>query len=148
MNNKLWLGPSITSGDRKFNVPDNYPLKASGCGVDPDGKKYIRVKGVRWFTNLEHTKRHQPIDLVCRYDPEEYPKYDNYEAIEVGKTAEIPCDYDGVMGVPITLLDKYCPEQFEIIGELNHGKDSEFDFAEPILNGKTIFKRLLIRRKQ
>lgn len=148
MNNKLWLGPSITSGDRKFNVPDDYPLKAAGCGVDPDGKKYIRVKGVRWFTNLEHNKRHHPIDLVCRYDPEEYPKYDNYEAIDVGKTAEIPCDYDGVMGVPVTFLDKYCPEQFEIIGELNHGKDSEFDFAEPILNGKTIFKRLLIRRKQ
>ena len=115
-DNKLWLGPSISSGDRKFNVPDDYPLSATGCGVDADGRNYIRVTGVRWFTNLDHNKRHEELDLVCHYSPEEYPNYYNYQGIEVGKTIDIPFDYDGVMGVPITFLDKYCPEQFEIIG--------------------------------
>ena len=114
--NKLWFGPSISSGDRKFNVPDDYPLTASGCGIDPDGRKYIRVKGVRWFTNLDHNKRHEEMDLVCRYSSEEYPHYENYDAIEIGQTQDIPYDYEGIMGVPITFLDKYNPEQFEIVG--------------------------------
>ena len=116
INNKFWFGPSITSGDRKFHVPDDYPLNAATCGVDNDGKHYIRVKGVRWFTNLDHNKRHEELDLVCRYSSEEYPKYDNFDAIDVGQTADIPLDYAGIMGVPVTFLDKYCPEQFEIIG--------------------------------
>ena len=115
-DNKVWFGPSISSGDRKFNVPDEYPLNAAGCGVDDDGKRFIRVKGVRWLTNLDHKKRHEELDLVCRYSPEEYPSYFNYDGIEVGKTADIPYDYAGIMGVPITFLDKYNPEQFEIIG--------------------------------
>ncbi len=76
----------------------------------------IRVSGVIWFTNLEIPKRKEEMDLVCRYSSEEYPSYDNYDAIEINKTADIPCDYTGVMGVPITFLDKYCPNQFEIIG--------------------------------
>ena len=113
---KMWIGPSITSGDRKFFVPDDYPLNAAGCGVDSDGKRFIRVKGVRWFTNLDHNKRHEDLDLVCRYDEEDYPTYDNFDAIEVAKTSDIPCDYKGVMGVPITFLDKYNPEQFEVLG--------------------------------
>lgn len=113
--NKLWLGVSITSGDRKFHVPNDYPLNAATCGVEEDGKKFIRVKGIRWFTNLDHNKRHTPFDLYKHYNAEEYPKYDNYDAIEVSKTADIPMDYNGVMGVPITFLDKYCPDQFEII---------------------------------
>ena len=116
MNNKMWIGLSISSGDRKFFVPDDYPLNASGCGVDSDGKRYIRVKGVRWFTNLDISKRNEEMDLVCRYSPEEYPSYVNYQAIDVSKTADIPFDYTGLMGVPITFLDKYCPNQFEIIG--------------------------------
>ena len=115
IKDKLWFGPSISSGDRKFFVPEDYPLNASGCGVDENGRRFIRVKGVRWFTNLDHNKRHEVLDLVCRYSPEEYPKYDNYDAIDVKSTSEIPFDYDGIMGVPITFLDKYCPEQFEII---------------------------------
>lgn len=116
MNNRVWFGPSITSGDRVFNVPDYYPLAAAGCGIDTKGRKYIRVKGVRWYTNLEHKKRHEELDLVCRYSANEYPKYDNYDAIDVGQTMDIPCDYEGAMGVPITFLDKYNPEQFDIIG--------------------------------
>ncbi len=115
-NNKMWIGPSISSGDRKFYVPDDYPLNAAGCGVDSDGKRFIRVKGVRWFTNLDHNKRHEDLDLVCRYSEDEYPTFDNFDAIEVGKTSDIPYDYDGIMGVPITFLDKYNPDQFEILG--------------------------------
>ena len=87
-NNQLWFGPSITSGDRKFYVPENYPLNASGCGVDKDGRRFIRVKGVRWFTNLDHKKRHEEIDLVRHYTAEEYPTYENYKAIEVSKTSD------------------------------------------------------------
>lgn len=115
-NNKMWIGPSISSGDRKFYVPDDYPLNAAGCGVDSDGKRFILVKGVRWFTNLDHNKRHEDLDLVCRYSEDEYPTFDNFDAIEVGKTSDIPYDYDGIMGVPITFLDKYNPGQFEILG--------------------------------
>ena len=140
--NKLWLGPSITSGDRKFNVPDDYSLNAAGCGIDENGRKFIRVKGVRWFTNLDHQKRHEELDLVCHYSPEEYPKYDNYDAIEVSKTANIPFDYDGVMGVPITFLDKYNPSQFEII-KFRKGNDDK-DLA---INGKCPYFRILIRNK-
>lgn len=139
--NKLWFGPSINSGDRKFNVPDDYPLSASGCGVDTDGRKFIRVKGVRWFTNLDHNKRHEEMDLICRYSPEEYPTYDNYNAIDVSNTSDIPFDYAGIMGVPITFLDKYNPEQFEIIGAETN------DFAES-LGIKPIGKEWLERYRK
>jgi hypothetical protein len=115
-DNQLWMGASIHSGDRAFYVPDHYPLEAAGCGVDENGRRFIRVKGVRWYTNLDIKQRHEEMILVERYLPEKYPKYDNYDAIEVSKTADIPCDYAGVMGVPITFLDKYNPEQFEVLG--------------------------------
>jgi len=113
--NKMWLGASIHSGDREFRVPDDYPLNAAGYRVDSEGNKYIRVKGVRWFTNLDYKERHEELVLYKKYTPEEYPKYDNYDAIEVSKTSDIPMDYDGVMGAPITFIDKYNPAQFEII---------------------------------
>jgi hypothetical protein len=124
-DNKLWLGASIHSGDREFGVPSHYPLKAASSRVDKDGNKFIRVKGVRWFTNLDYTERHEPIALYASYSPENYPKYDNYDAIEVAKTKEIPKDYDGPMGVPITFLDRYDPDQFQILG-WTRGLD-EFD---------------------
>ena len=114
--NKIWYGASIHSGDRKFNVPDNYPLEAAGCGIDEDGKRFIRVKGVRWFTNLDYPARHENLVLYMSYSPEEYPMYDNIDAINVDKTDRIPMDYNGIMGVPITFLDKYNPDQFEILG--------------------------------
>lgn len=114
--NRLWLGASIHSGDRKFYVPDDYPLNASGCGIDEDGRRYIRVKGVRWYTNLDLKQRHEETILVKRYSSELYPTYDNYEAIDVSKVSDIPCDYAGIMGVPITFMDKYNPDQFDIIG--------------------------------
>lgn len=129
----VWLGYSIHSGDRKFNVPDDYPLEATGCGIDPDGKRFIRVKGVRWFANIDHGKRHEKLQLDTmehnlKYNKKlrkalekdngkmEYPRYANFDAIEVPFTECIPSDYDGMMGVPITFLDKHNPDQFEIIG--------------------------------
>ncbi len=116
MNNKIWIGASIHSGDRAFYVPDDYPLNASGCGVDADGRKFIRVKGVRWWTNIDYRQRHEELILVKKYNPENYSSYDNYDGINVDATSDIPCDYAGMMGVPITFLDKYSPDQFEILG--------------------------------
>jgi hypothetical protein len=131
-NNKVWLGQSITSGDREFRVPESYPLEAAGWRVDDAGQKFIRVKGVRWYTNLEHGRRHQPLELMTEADNIKfskdkkvkdigYQKYDNYDAIEVPSTGSIPSDFDGVMGVPITFLDKYNPDQFEILGSTQRG---------------------------
>lgn len=113
---RLWLGHSIRSGDREFGVPDDYPLTAAGFRIDNQGKKYIRVKGVRWFTNLDFKERHEDLILYKTYNEKDYPDYDNYNAIEVSKTKNIPSDYYGAMGVPITFLDKYNPDQFEILG--------------------------------
>ena len=170
-DNQLWYGASIHSGDRKFYVPDDYPLKASGCGVDDNGRKFIRVKGVRWYTNLDYKARHEKLVLWKNYTPEEYPKYDNYDAINVNKYSEIPCDYDGVMGVPITFIDYYCPDQFEIVAfrKGDDGKDLVFTReresstvlsypcttsiagmiknAEGKINGKPTYARITIRRK-
>ena len=154
--NQMWYGPSISSGDREFGVPDHYPLMASSSRIDEHGNRFIRVKGVRWFTNLDHYKRHEELVLYRKYSPEEYPKYDNYDAIEVSKTKEIPKDYDGVMGVPITFLDKYNPEQFEIIGATeSEGKgfscglwDPRSKVAQAMVKGRRIYKRLFIRHKR
>lgn len=114
--NKVWLGASIHSGDREFRVPDDYELNASSYRVDENGTKYIRVKGVRWITNLDYPQRHEDLLLYKSYNPIEYPKFENFDAINIDKTNEIPFDYDGIMGVPITFIDKYNPDQFEIIG--------------------------------
>lgn len=115
-SNQVWYGPSIRSGDREFAVPDDYPVRAAGFRIDERGQKYIRVKGVRWFTNLDYPERHTKLELRRAYDPAYYPKYANFDAIEVGRTADIPKDYAGLMGVPISFMDKYSPEQFEIVG--------------------------------
>ena len=115
-DDEMWIGASIHSGDRKFYVPDDYPMKASGCGIDEDGRRFINVKGVRWYTNLDIKQRHEELILVKRFSEELYPKYDNYDAVNVDKVTDIPCDYAGAMGVPITFMDKYSPDQFKIIG--------------------------------
>lgn len=115
-DNHIWYGCSIHSGDREFRVPDSYPITASGYRIDEKGNKYIRVKGVRWIPNIDYPQRHEDIPLFRTYDSDKYPKYVNYDAIEVGTTADIPCDYYEEMGVPITFLDRYNPEQFEIVG--------------------------------
>lgn len=125
-DNKVWLGVSIHSGDREFRVPEDYPLEAAGFRIDDEGNKYIRVKGVRWFTNLDTLNYNNYLTLVKHYAPIDYPKYDNYDAINIDKTKDIPIDYDGVMGVPISFMDKYCPEQFEILGMLNPKVNGSF----------------------
>jgi hypothetical protein len=133
--NKLWTGYSIRSGDREFGVPDDYPLTAAGYRIDENGKKFIRVKGVRWFTNLDYNERHEDLILYKKYNPEEYPKYENYEAINVDKTSDIPCDYAGFIGVPITFLDKLNPDQFEIIalgivGSINFTSNKKMEILD------------------
>ena len=116
-DNRVWIGPSIHSGDRAFYVPDEYPLSAAGCGIDEEtGRKYIRVKGIRWYTNFDVPQRHEEMILVKKYNPNDYPSFVNYDAINVSKTTDIPCDYSGLMGVPITFMDKYNPDQFELFG--------------------------------
>lgn len=133
---RLWLGPTITSGDREFQVPSSYPLAAASSRIDDDGNRFIRVKGVRWFTCLDHGRRHQPLALMTMDDNKKFSKhkevngfgyktYDNYDAIEIPYTDAIPSDYEGVMGVPITFLDKYSPEQFEILGATQRGCHAE-----------------------
>lgn len=141
--NRIWMGYSIHSGDREFRVPNDYPLNAAGCRVDKNGYQYIRVKGVRWFTNMDYIERHSDLDLWKKYTPEEYPKYDNYNAINVDITANIPDDYYGEIGVPITFLDKYNPDQFEIV-RFRKGDDGK----DLCVNGKCPYFRIIIRRKQ
>ncbi len=156
---ELWLGASIHSGDRKFGVPDTYPLNAVGCGIDQKGQRFIRVKGVRWFTNLDYPQRHEDLILFRNYTPEAYPRYVNYDAIEVSKTEDIPCDYDDLMGVPITFMDKYNPEQFEIIGvSLVLGNKKPADLPKDKQGGpafylkengeyRRLYDRIVIRRR-
>lgn len=122
-NNEIWLGSSIHSGDREFRIPDDYEVRSKSLRIDDKGYRYIRVVGVRWWTNLDYKERHEDLLLYKTYNEEEYPKYDNYDAINVDKTELIPKDYDGVMGVPITFMDKYNPEQFEIVA-LGNSRDN------------------------
>jgi hypothetical protein len=145
-DNKLWLGYGFKRNMAHF-INRHYEDYAS----DADHKEgMIRVSGVQWFTNLDTKKRHEEIILHKTYNPEDYPKYDNYNAIEVSKTVNIPIDYDGAMGVPITFLNKYNPDQFELLG-------CSYSYGEPVgyhiegksfnvsVNGKNVYKRLFIR---
>ncbi|MBR4829661.1 MAG: adenine-specific methyltransferase EcoRI family protein [Muribaculaceae bacterium] len=166
-DNKMWYGCSISSGDREFCVPEDYPLEAAGWRIDEKGNKYIRVKGVRWFTNLDHGRRHLPLPLMTMSDnlkfsrhndlmeKHAYEHYDNYNAIEVPYTEVIPSGCDDVMGVPISFLDKYCPEQFELMGITDQGTDLSWlripnndRYDRPYLSGKRMYARLIIRKKQ
>lgn len=136
-DNKVWLGYGFKGAAGHFFSPYDDIATAA------DHKKgMIRVSGVTWFTNMDIPKRNEFLDLVCRYSPEEYPKYDNYDAIDVGRTADIPCDYPGAMGVPITFLDKYNPEQFELI-KFRKGDDDK----DLMVNGKCPYFRILIRNR-
>ena len=141
--NKMWLGASIHSGDREFRVPDDYPLNAAGYRIDERGYKYIRVKGVRWFTNLDYDERHEKLVLYKKYSPQEFPKYDNYDAINVNKSIDIPYDYNGVVGVPITFLDKHDPEQFDIVA-LGNSREN-FTPSKTYVNPKKILKEGEVR---
>ena len=144
--NKLWTGFTSWSGGMWF-ISDHE-------GYYDEIRDGVYMKNVPsiWFTNIETPKRYWELDLWKEYSPEEYPRYDNYDAIEVSKTAEIPVDYFGVMGVPITFLDKYCPNQFEILGctysygDFGGHKDGTSWGAK--IDGKDIYKRLFIRRRR
>lgn len=148
------IGDSIHAGDVKFYVPQDYPLNASTCGVDTNGKRFIRVKGVRWFTNIDDYQN-KPIELLEKYQPEKHLKFDNYNAINVDYTKDIPCDYFGIMGVPLTFLDKYCPSQFKIIGH-THTSDVSPEVEKirtnpskrhrGLVNGIEKYERILIQR--
>ena len=128
--NFLWLG--YNSGHFWFKVPDSYEEKKTDFKVDEAGQKWRRMGNICWFTNLDIEKRHENMPLFRTYSPDKYPKYDNYDAINVDRTADIPCDYDGVMGVPITFLSQYNPEQFEIVAfrKGNDGKDLVYSFTD------------------
>ena len=158
-NNQLWLGATMFNGGAAYFIgrKDLFdPEKISNAkhAYIKDGKLYWRVNGVRWFTNIEHKKRNTPIDLYKRYS-NEYPKYDNYDAIEVSKVSEIPMDYNGIMGVPISFLDKYNPEQFEIVDArtcaYNDKQKNKSTYlikdADGSINGKPTYARICIRRK-
>lgn len=153
-DNKVWLGASIHSGDREFEVPFDYPIKTLGYRVDSEGKKYIRVKGVRWWTNLDYKERYKDLVLYKKYTSEEYPHYDNYNAINVNETSKIPIDYKGIMGVPITFLDKYNPQQFKLLGIMNTGELNpgirypNTPHGRPLINGKELYLRILIVPKE
>ena len=142
--NKIWLGNN--SGDMSFKVPNYYEPRATRFWVDESGQKWRSMGNICWYTNLDILKRHENLILYKNYTPTDFPKYDNYDAINVNKVSEIPRDYNGIMGVPVTFMDKYNPEQFEILGLDDHRV--EWRGRGPELNGKTIYRRIIIRRKQ
>jgi hypothetical protein len=168
--NKMWTGSRfnqrLNGKNMTFLVPDDYELSGTEVDVNSDGKKMISVAGTGWYTNLEHGRRHQPLVLMSMQDNikfskhkevkgKEYQKYDNYDAIEVPYTDAIPSDYQGAMGVPISFLTKYAPEQFEILGATeSEGRGfseglwlAESKVAQPVINGERIYKRIFIRHK-
>ena len=140
-DNKLWFGYD-NNGTKWFQVPMDYDITTESRKKIENGIKYFSFGRIMWFTNLDTTKRHEELTLYKKYSPEEYSKYDNYDAINIDKTSEMPMDYSGTMGVPITFLDKYNPEQFEII-KFRKGDDDK-DLA---INGKYPYFRILIKNK-
>jgi len=166
-NNIMWLG--YKSGHFWFKVPDTYEEKKTDFKIDENGQKWRRMGNICWFTNLDIEKRHEDMTLFRTYSPDVYPKYENYDAIEVSRTADIPCDYYGVMGVPITFMDKHSPEQFDVVGITTNDKENLWGVkirtftandaknysilnAASVLNVdnklKAMYARVLIRRKQ
>lgn len=164
-DNKVWLGTGMGRWISGFIVPDSYELYGTEARIDEEGNRIIATNNCLWLTNIDHGKRHQPLPLMTMTDNikfsshknvkgKEYLKYDNYDAIEVPYTDAIPSDYNEVMGVPITFLDKYNPDQFEIIGASDNGvidekyKTPHFKkHNEPYIDGKKLYKRIFIKKK-
>ena len=157
-DNKLWLGVTNFNDGMYFEVPQDFVYSDTyKFEREREGKKVSRVPGVCWFTNMSHKKRNEEIFLYKTYHGNEsgYTTYDNYDAIEVSKVKDIPVDYDGLMGVPITFLDKFNPSQFEIIWTTDRGGDGMLEdykkkhdrFDSPVVNGKGIYKRIIIKKK-
>ena len=144
--NKVWVGYRF--GDMAFRVPADTKPRNTRFWIDESGQKWRSLGNAMWLTNLDSPRRYQRLELTQKYDPSVYPQYDNYEAINVKRVTDIPMDYDGIMGVPITYLKYHNNMQFEIVGEANHGSDNEFDLFKPKIDGKELFKRILIRRKK
>lgn len=142
-DNQLWAGfKPFGGGMDMIQTEDTFDeSKTKSYKINDKGEIIKNIMGCIWFTNLTHSKRTEPIDLYKKYNADEYPKYDNYDAIEVGKVSDIPMDYDGVIGVPITFLGQYCPTQFEII-KFRKGNDDK-DLS---VNGKCPYFRILIRK--
>ena len=159
--NKLWVGNTPMSTDILFDVPADFAKQLIANKKEGSAYKIINgvVKGRSqsiWFTNLDISKRHEYLILYKKYAPDEYPKYDNYDAINIDITKNIPMDYEGVMGVPITFMDKYNHKQFEIIWTTDRGGDGMLEqiklpharYDAPVVNGKGLYKRILIRNKK
>ena len=145
-NNLAWTGYQF--GDMKFRVPADTEPRKTRFWIDETGQKWRSLGNAMWLTNLDNNRRHNLLKLTKTYNPIDYPKYDDFDAINVKKVCDIPMDYDGIMGVPITIIHKYNCEQFEIIGEANHGSDNEYDLFKPTIKGKLLFKRILIKHKR
>ena len=150
--NKIWIGYTPMSTDLLFRVPESYidTLKAKSAKGSAyriiDNVIYARAAAI-WYTNLDHNKRHEKLILWKTYTEQEYPTYDNYDAINVNKTDEIPIDYDGTMGVPITFLDKFNPDQFEILNCSAYSAPENYGCGSLFINGKKVYARALIRKK-
>lgn len=141
--NKMWIGVTNFNVGMMFRIPDDY-VKYHHM---EDGKKIARVAQSCWWTNIDNKRRNEKVELYKKYTPEDYPKFDTYDAINVNDYREIPEDYYGIIGVPITFIGKYCPSQFEIIGKLNHDRPASYDYGKSIIGGVEIYARLLIKRK-
>lgn len=144
--NKIWLG--YKAGDMAFTVPEHYEERETRFWIDETGQKWRSMGNICWFTNLDHTKRHEELILYKTYNENDYLKYDTYNAINVNKVAEIPIDFSGIMGVPITFLDKYNPNQFEIIGLDRYVDDNPHYGRRFKINGKETYARILIKNKK
>lgn len=143
-DNKVWLG--YNNGHFWFKVPETYEVKKTDFKIDENGQKWRRMGNICWFTNLDIEKRHEDMTLFRNYSPNHYPRYDDCDAIEVNKTLDIPCDYYDPMGVPITFMQYYNPNQFVILGLDNH--ELEWVGHGPKLNGKTLYRRIIIKRRK
>ena len=149
--NRMWLGASTFNNGMYFYVTDDFEYSDTyKFKRELEGKKVNRVPSVCWYTNLDHSKRNTPLELNKRYNADEYPRYDNFDAINVNNVSDIPMDYNGIIGVPITFLNKYCPSQFEIVGitckfGVPNGWDSKTNMSASV-NGKNLYKRLLIKK--
>jgi len=151
--NKIWLGYD-NGGTKWFQVPINYNIQTESRIKIEKGVKYFSMGSIIWFTNLDTTKRHEELTLYKKYTPEEYPKYDNYDAIEISRVSEIPMDYGETMGVPVTFIDKYNPDQFEILDAIGRysmltgpTKETKGHYLTKI-KGKPRYARVIIRNKK
>ena len=154
-NNEIWLGPGFTGGNAYFTVGDGVDTSEYAEGVYNSEDNTVKFRNCGWFTNVDYETRHDKLDLCKKYNSTDYPTYDNYNAIEVSKVENIPDDWTGAMGVPITFLDRYCPDQFEILGAseqcgtgFSNGLwDTKSTVKHPLISGDKTYSRLFIKHK-